>query len=97
MTYICFYLKIFVNDDIIGLECLIVGLGYISLLGPRCDGPDINCITFDTVGCCQDVVPGNLESDKDIAKKSKLLIFWSLLMRVIFLGSCGNDKIWAKF
>ena len=59
------YLKFFVNNDIIGLESLIVGFRYISLLGPRCDCPDVNCITFDTVGCCQHIVPVNLESNKN--------------------------------
>ena len=53
------------NNDSIGLESLIVGFRYISLLGPRCDGPDVNCITFDTVGCCQHIVPVNLESNKN--------------------------------
>ncbi len=51
------------NDDIISLESLIVSLGYNSLLCPRCDGPDVNWIASDTVGCCQYIVPVNLERD----------------------------------
>ena len=65
-------------DDILNLERLIVGLGYVPLMSAHRDGPCVDCHTntFDTVSCCQHILLVKLEANEEEIIVAGLKMLW---------------------